>query len=937
MTEEGTYDLLFINDLTATQEHFLKKFLVEEQLKEELHYLGKPDCLQYLGPPFHTTGNKADTQLPLLRYFFSNFVATFPLIANNTPQDQEDFWKNTVQPFVESFNEKNISDAVERKELVTKRHQVNVRLLGALLLFYNSMISSKKELQYLHEDHLKPSDKGKLDKLTKRPAKVQAGLESFQPGDSLHDYASMEFVNDVNLNIVAVDIIAQPDLGRSKPWYYNPLRSFSMPDNQPHYCFVMQVTRRKKVEDDYQYTSHFISRPYLEFNDLEHALRKKYPGVMSTEVNKMPHKLKHDKGVTGDFTDTDSSKDSATSEDLRFANVDATPKYYREKLRLALRGYINSLLAKPEIVHCEVMEAFIDDKDKNFSELSPAQARDHEQRMELEKHRLETQQQFQEHIAKIVYSLSQDFEKFKADLVQQRQLLSKVFEEFGTTLLMEELSPLLSTFFEWCKLEIAATLYQVFLTQDNSSEWLHKLRKFHRLFPYNVCYGVLKYTNPVKVMLRLVDVLLADLPSFGRKKNEVNNMLLMIFVTLLDEDLSEYTKEREKHMTEPPLNAPEYAIFVERILNYVHLDNVSAQEAIKDDAGRKGDNLLMEILATDRLSPQLGADDAAVMERIRTSFAAYTELHEHRQVDSTEVFVALRQLWQLEMRARDKQMMKQLWREPELTRLLKQFLTIFYQPLMTVMKKCGIHLVFRDWQHFVDDLMVELTRLDEGDMYYTSSVEMFNRFKQLLDKHQGALWRFMHNLYTRDEDRLFMKLILWIESFLVALRAKFVAPETVLLDMATMSPSQPVNRAAFERELNTRIGVILEKRRAIKVYLQASAGAPKQRASARRTEQREIDDKWDLLNLRLFDMKLLDLGLALGDVEEFNLDHIRSKAAGDLGDDAGYAELQQKIAHLDLLVDAVSGSELAKLSSAAHAQFCALLRDDGLEKSEKIP
>ena len=38
------------------------------------------------------------------------------------------------------------------------------------------------------------------------------------------------------------------------------------------------------------------------------------------------------------------------------------------------------------------------------------------------------------------------------------------------------MSPLLKTFNEWCKVEIAATIYQTFISQDNSSEWFNKVK-----------------------------------------------------------------------------------------------------------------------------------------------------------------------------------------------------------------------------------------------------------------------------------------------------------------------------------------------------------------------------------------------------------------------------------------------------------------------------
>lgn len=957
----ATSDLSFINALSPTQEHFLKKFLIEEQLSNELHYLSKPQCLQYLGPPF--SASKEDQQkLPLLKYFFSNFVATFPLIANNTEHDQVVFWRDTVEPFVNSFNSKNMSEASERHELVTKRHQVNHKLLSSLLLFYNSMIVSKRDMDYLEADHVKSSDQGKLQKLGKGPNMSTVGLEDFQKPASLDDYSLMRFVNDLNLNIVAVDVVSEID--DSSQWSINPLKMFSAPQvRKLNYYFVIQVTRRTEKAKKLTYRSHFIARPYLEFRQLESLLRKKYPGLMTTDVNRIPRKIKHDEGIVLDEEATNPSDETSSSVSSgTLAKKGANVKFQREKLRLALRGYLNTLLSKPEIAHCDVFNEFIDNKTKNFYRLTPTQTADYLQRLDLEKKRLDTQQEFQEKTAKVMYSLSKDFDNFKTQLVRQPHQLTNLFEELSHTSNPDDVSSLLRTFVEWCKLEVAATLYQVFLTQDNSSEWFHKCRKFHRLFPYNLCYGVLKYTNPVRIMSRLVDVLLVNVPtlSWGSLQDEkkVNNLLSMLFVMLLDEDLEDYLKERTKLLELAPLDHPEFKIFIDRINAYVRDKDLVISEEIKEETLASGKNLLITILQTDKLAPRLTEKDQNVMKLIQDSYAAYESLKKHRQIEETKAFVNLRQLWQLEVRARDKKLLKQLWQEEELTQLIKKFLTVFFQPMMTVMKKCDIHLVFRDWQNFMNDLMDELTKFDQGEMYYMSSVEMFDRFKALLDKHEGALWRFMHNLYVKDDQRIFLGIVEWIEGFLVMLRHKFSDPARVTLDLASMQPSEPINPEKFVDELDQRIHAIVEKRRLLKDYLHHAAhntaesnkvhlaateptssdilqgmtqgSEQSQECSSRSqqlpTRQQVIDDKWNQINSGLFQVDGSGFGVAAADIEDFNLGHMHGNTADGMDEDEAHRQILQQVAALDRqLRQLVAGGELFKMSESTHLHLCRLL------------
>lgn len=927
-----TSDLSFIDSLTPTQEHFLKKFLLEDQLTSELHYLSHPGCLKYLGPPFASAiDDKNETKLPLLKYFFSHFVATFPLIANNTPQDQNAFWKDTVEPFVNSFNTKNMSEGVERNESVTKRHQVNRKMLSSLLLFYNSMLVSKRDLEYLETDHLKSSDQGKLEKLAKGPAKSSVGLGDYQKVKSLDDFSQMTYINDIHLNIVAVDAVAAPE--EPLTWSFNPLRLLAaQPTNLLNYFFIIHVARRSGDLGAYKHKSHFISRPYLEFRQLESLLRKKYPGLMTTDVSRIPRKLKHDDGIVLDDISILSGGTSSTESSM-LNKKGVRIKFHREKLRLALRGYLNSLLSKPEIAHCDEFGEFIDCEAKNFSQLSPAQETDFAQRVQLEKNRLDTQQEFQENTARVVYSLTKDIDKFKQQLVHEPTQLTKLFEELGNTNDPDKVSPLLRTFVEWCKLEVAATLYQVFLTQDNLSEWFAKCRKFHRLFPYNVCYGILKYTNPMRIMSLIVDLLLVNMPtlSWGKQEDDkkAHNLLSMIFVMLLNEDLEDYQKEKKRLLELEPLDLPEYQVFIERINSYVRDKDLDVSEEIKEEALANGDNLLITILESDKLKPALEAKDEPVMVSIREAYRAYESLDKHKEIATISNYVSLRQLWQLEVRARDKQMLKQLWQQEELTLLIKKILTLFFQPMMTVMKKCDIHLAFRDWQHFMNDLMAELSGLDEGEVYYMSSVEMFHRFKALLDQHEEAFWSFMHNLYMKDDQHIFLGMVRWIEMFLLELRRKFADSGRVTMDMAKFTPSEPVDQDLFVSQLDSRISLVLEKRRMLKHYLSLAAQLNTDSlqegtngelgvASVRKS-QRAIDQEWEKMNGGIFGSDNGGFGVNTDDVEDYNLLTMHGKQADGMDEDAAHRDILRQVAALDVkLRQQVQKGEMAKLTLATH-------------------
>lgn len=941
---------LFIDDLTPTQEHFLKKYLLENRLSHELHELNKPQCCEILGSPFKVResatidgpGTSSDQPLPLLSFFFSNFVATFPFVTLNPEGDQIDFWQNTVQPFVESFNTKNISNSEDRHENITKRRQVNKKFLSGLLLFYNSMIITNKDLTYLKESHLKPSDTGNMEKLHSSTKNVP---HSFQT--DLNDFSKMKYFSDIAINVVAVRTLESES---TSSW--NPFKYVSELAPRHHYEFVIQVIRREKKEAGFVYACHFVSRAYGEFRKLETKLKHEYPGLM-TDIPELPLKSKNDDGVLeleSDSPKSDSlvppkiSKNSlerkltSSLEKLvpkatamlstfleKTSGANQEIKFAREKLRLALRGYLNTLIRYPEIVHSEIFKLFsISD---SFSQLSPTDMVDYEARVKYEEMKLQTQYEFQQQTTKAIVKLQHDFEDFKQKLVMDPKTVTMIFEDIGKSSNIHDLSPLLQTFNEWCKLEVAATLYQTFLSQDNSSEWLNKCKKLHRLFPYNLIYGILKFTNPLKIVSRVIDLLLVNIPRFSWPKwskgedleeppKQAHNFLSMIFIMLLNEDLNGFEKEI-KLLANDKLGSG-YEKFLERLRNYPELSYMTMGE-IKQESLFKGEEVFITILKSDKIEPKLKDCDSDILRHVIDSQKAYQDIGS--QLAQSNLYLNLKQYWQLHVRKKDKDLIKQMWTEPELTKLIKNFLSIFYQPIIKIFNKADIHVIFKDNQRFLDDLVEKLVQLNNEEVYYLNPVEIFDELKRVLDKHENLIWKFMYSVYKNDEQQLFYKLISWLESFLSMLRLKFSNAETVTLDLAAPT-EEPIDEELFMKQLNSRIDKIVSKRRLFKEYLNKKA------ESNNVSHQDKIDGDWEKVNDQVFgNMSMGDFGVASDDVEEFNYLNAEEDLLQD--DDQGNLEkeLKQKLYEFEQSGQNWGTSELDKLDGIVTKQMESLLLD----------
>ncbi|KAG7666271.1 uncharacterized protein J8A68_000183 [[Candida] subhashii] len=915
-------DASFLNQLTPTQEHFLKKYLLENRLVEELHTFSDPLACQLLGKPFKTNLPKNGlSELPLLSFFFQNFLVSFPFITNNSEKNQEKFWQGTLQPFIESLNSKPLSNSEERQENITKRRQINKKFLSLLLLFYNSTLITKQELTYLNESHYKPSDTGKLDKFQNR-------LQDCSWRYGLEDYNSMKFLNDISINIIAVRTIKDklPTEAPSQSWTRYLFSSEDAPPRH-HYEFVIQIVTREKEDASYSYESSFISRHYKEFKGLDAALKKAFPGIMSGEVSNLPRKEKNDLGYN--VTSRSGSIDS-TFEVEDEDEDESNGSLAREKLRVALRGYLRSVTKIPALAHSIIVQDFLLNKEHSFSKLTTEDLKDYNLRMDHEETMLKTRYEFQQQTTKVMAQFAKDFEDFTQNLIMNPKTISELFEDLGKTSDINKLSPLFRTFNEWCKLEIAATLYETFLSQDNSNEWFNKCKKFHRLFPYSIVYGILRFTNPVNIVSKVIDLLLINIPRFswpswggkpeeekqnGTKKPGARNLLSLIFIMLLGEDLSTYEKEL-KNLRQEKLG-PGYSLFLKRLENYTNLTYVEIN-LIKDEAMEKSQDLLLTILSTDLLEPKVTErEDRFILKEAFRSHDKYVKIVEDKDLDSAELYLNLKQYWQILVRKKDKDVMKQLWEEPELTNLIKDVLSIFYQPLMKLFAKSDVHIVFRAFQKFADDLVATLTKINNEEIYYLNSMEIYTKLKQLLDNHEKIIWEFIHNIYIKDDQKLFLKLINWIEKFLAMLRLKFADEELVKMQLSTNG--LVIDEELALRQLDARVALVVQRRRLFKEYLSA-------KSSNIQTAEDMLVKEWDNINEQaLGNASSGDFGLHSEDLEEFN----NLNCEGELETNTKQSDLEKllstKLRELELVSKTVGTSELDKLDPFVKAELTRVL------------
>ncbi|SCU82150.1 LADA_0C03334g1_1 [Lachancea dasiensis] len=339
-------------ELSPTEEHYLKRELIKQELQREIDALNDAHALRKFGYPFATgdprvgrsrrkmipnlksskmkkdnsldSADAQDTDFPLLSHFLQHFVMTVPLFSQNMVE-KEDFWQQKVQVFFEHFMQMKFSSSFDREEL-TKRRRMGMKLSKIILLVYNSGIASAQEPQYFAQD------KFKLEANNIENYKSNKLDEFVMPTkDSLKLLLTEEpyFINGWDFNVMAAfdysklqtetEVTAKSPTSPSSVtggWMKSALTfspvSFSYPaklfskmtlSDSSHgksYQFVTRVRSKESGE------SWFVTKTYSDFKNLASDLGKEFPGK---ELPKLPHRSKV--GVSTTTVVSNSAKDGS--------------------------------------------------------------------------------------------------------------------------------------------------------------------------------------------------------------------------------------------------------------------------------------------------------------------------------------------------------------------------------------------------------------------------------------------------------------------------------------------------------------------------------------------------------------------------------------------------------------------------------------------------
>ena len=151
---------------------------------------------------------------------------------------------------------------------------------------------------------------------------------------------------------------------------------------------------------------------------------------------------------------------------------------------------------------------------------------------------------------------------------------------------------------------VAATIYHLFLAEDNSPELFAQAKRMHSMMPYTALKGVIRFANPALVMTGVLDLFLAQ--PFGSR-----SLAQRVFAMALNDGIKTFQKNIDSLILK--VDDP---ILAEKIKHFSDADedtkNIVRSEAVVDEI-----DLIVVILRSELFAPEL------TPEQIGKVFNAY--------------------------------------------------------------------------------------------------------------------------------------------------------------------------------------------------------------------------------------------------------------------------------------------------------------------------
>jgi hypothetical protein len=370
-------------------------------------------------------------------------------------------------------------------------------------------------------------------------------------------------------------------------------------------------------------------------------------------------------------------------------------------------------------------------------------------------------------------------DRFRRDIVE-RNGLTMLFKEIKEKQTIQDLSIQYQKFAEWLRIEVAATIYHLFLAEDNSPELFAQAKKIHSMIPYTIIKNAIRIANPAAVMSSILDIFLAQ--PFGAR-----SLMQRIFSLTLNDGIRSFQKSIDA--LNEKIGDP---VFSDKIKKFTDASE-PIKESVRREAFDDDIDLIVAILRTEEIKPPLNSEQIGKIFNAYVAWNSAVENVDEEMKQGAQLFSYLKQLLKLYTRQRDKAMMLSMIEEPVTLQLLRDLFTIFYEPLVRVYKSANVYNSVTDFAVFIDDMIqvrspfLSLLPANESkvvDKCREQDVsadpnQTVQAFIDLCQRHEHNFYKFVHEVHTHDNG-LFTQLMGWIEGILEFLRH---GPKAGKLDM----------------------------------------------------------------------------------------------------------------------------------------------------------
>lgn len=154
---------------------------------------------------------------------------------------------------------------------------------------------------------------------------------------------------------------------------------------------------------------------------------------------------------------------------------------------------------------------------------------------------------------------------------------------------------------------VAATIYHLFLAEDNSPELFAQAKRVHSLIPYTLIKNVIRIANPAMVMSGVLDLFMAQ--PFGTR-----SLLQRIFSMTLNDGIRSFQRSIDSLVAR--INDP---VLCNKLKQFTEAEE-SLKDTIRSEATQEGIDLIVAILRSEEIGPPLTPPQ---IERVFNAYVAW--------------------------------------------------------------------------------------------------------------------------------------------------------------------------------------------------------------------------------------------------------------------------------------------------------------------------